>query len=223
MIRTMILPAAVSAGLMASAASAQILDGDVHLTIEGGQLRTGLIAEDDSYVYNGIRAFYGELGLDLPNTAADPGFKAEPGTFTPGTLIGFNFTRALHVWNGTNFDAIAGSTMTMSFATESFTTPATDVFTPGFTIPVDPTGEFHHHPTFVLNSPASDGIYLLDVSLTGTGLASAPPIWMLWNQNMDVATAETAYDYALANVPAPTGFAVGAAGMTMALRRRRYG
>jgi hypothetical protein len=215
------LSAFTSVVLMASAAWAQILDGDVHLTIEGGHLRTGLIAEDDSYVYNGIRAFYGELGLDLPNTAADPGFKAEPGTFTPGTSIGFNFTRALHVWNGTNFDAIAGSTMTMSFATESVTTPLTDAYTPGFSIPVDPTGEFHHHPTFVLNAPASDGIYLLDVSLTGTGLAPAQPIWMLWNQNTDMATAEAAYNYAFANVPAPAGLAcLGAA--PLLVRRRRH-
>jgi hypothetical protein len=206
---------------LAPHAFADIPDGDVHLTIENGRLTTGLIAEDDSYVIPGIRVFYGELGVDIPNTAADPGFKADPGAFAPGVSVGFNFTGALRVWNGTDFSTIAGSTMTMSLGPASFTTPASDVFTPGFSVADEADGSFHHHPTFVLNAPASDGIYLLDISLTATGSDPAAPIWMLWNQNEDADTAQAAYDFASATVPAPAGLAPLAGGLVLLARRRR--
>jgi hypothetical protein len=210
----------VLALFLTSTARADILEGDVRLTVESGRLMTGLISEDGLTVTPGVRVFYGELGLDVPNAGEDPGFKAEPGTFAPGVAIGFGFNRALRVWNGTDFSSIMGS-MTMSFATESFTTPSSDTFVAGFSIPVDANGEFHHHPFFTLNAPAADGIYLIDISLTGTGLAGADPIWMLWNQNMDTATAEAAYDYATTTIPAPAGFAVASVGAASLLRRRR--
>jgi hypothetical protein len=208
-----------SSGLLCSNALADIPGGDVHLTMQGGQLVTGRISEDGLTITPNVRVFFTDLGLDVPNTADDPGLRADVGAFAPGTSISLSINRALRVWNGTDFSTIAPITMTTTFGPVSVTSPLTDVFTPGFSIPVDPDGSFHHHPDRALNDPASDGIYLLDLTIGASGLTSAPRIWTLYNQNMDDATAQAAYDYALANVPAPGGalcLGVGA----LLLRRR---
>lgn len=206
----------------ASIARADIPEGDVYLTVANNVLHTGLIAEDESSTTPNIRVFYGVLGEDAPNVGADPGFFGIAGTFSPGTSVGFDLTRALRVWNGSDFSMIPASTMTLSFGAGSITSPTTDVYTPGFTVPVDADGEFHHHPTFTLNAPTSDGIYLLTVSLTATGLAPAPPISMLWNQNIaDEAVAQAAYDFASATVPAPAAAALLGSVAIFAVPRRR--
>lgn len=207
--------------VVASNALCQLPEGDIHLTVENGRLVTGRISEDGLTVTPNVRVFITELGLDIPNTADDPGLRADAGAFAPGTALGLNLNRAVRMWNGVDFSTIAPSTITTNFATVSVTSPATDLFTPGFSIPVDPDGSFHHHPTRVLNAPASDGIYLLDLNLTATGLADAQPVWTLYNQNMPDDVAQAAYDYAASTIPSPGGAALLGGGLLGAARRRR--
>ena len=111
-------------------------------------------------------------------------------------------------------------TMTVSFGPASVTTPILNAFTAGFDIAVDPDGSWHHHPFFELNGPASDGVYLIPLQLRKDGFGTSLPVWILWGQNADEATADAAYAAASATIPNP-GTLAPLAVAALAVRRRR--
>jgi hypothetical protein len=205
--------------LVAAPAFAQI-EGDVHFTVESGKITIGLIAEDESSTVPGLRVFFGELGLDIPNVGTDPGWLALDGTFAASTPLSFDFLGSLKRWNGSSFSA-AAETMTLAFGPANATTPAADSFAPGFALNTDDEGGLHDHPSFTLNAPASDGIYLLPLQFSAPGLTASDPVWMLWGQNASESDIAAAYDYSLANIPAPTTLALAAIGVAATTRRRR--
>jgi len=213
--------ASIVAGLaLAIPALAEIPEGDVYVTSDGTTISTGLIAEDESFTVPGVRVFFGELGLDIPNVGEDPGIKALPGTFASGLIVGLEITAALRKWNGVDFSTIPAETMTLDLGPIGpITTPAFDSTVTGFQIPADGSGEWHHHPFFTLNGPASDGVYRIQLEIAADGGARSDFFWLLWNQNADDATAQAAYDNAVATIPAPASLAV--AGLLLARRRRR--
>jgi len=195
-------------------------EGDVHITVENNTLTIGLIAEDESFTVAGTRVFYGPLGLDVPNVGEDPGFKALAGTFSPGGFAGFDILGSLQKWDGAAFTTGQSETMTVSFGPASVTTPILNAFTAGFDIAVDPDGSWHHHPFFELNGPASDGVYLIPLQLRKDGFGTSLPVWILWGQNADEATADAAYAAASATIPNP-GTLAPLAVAALAVRRRR--
>ena len=68
-----------------------------------------------------------------------------------------------------------------------------------------------------LNPPnAPDGLYLIGmkVTLAGSGLPDSDPIWLIYNNNVDDATANAAIAWANAHlVPEPTMWVLMAAAM----------
>ncbi len=206
--------------LLASPALAQI-EGDVHFTVESGKVTIGLIAEDESFTVPGLRVFFGELGLDIPNVGTDPGWLALDGAFAASTPISFDFLGSLKRWNGSSFSAATPETMTLAFGPANATTPAADILSPGFALNTDDEGGLHDHPSFTLNAPGSDGIYLLPLQFSAPGLTASDPVWMLWGQNASESDIAAAYDYSLVNIPAPTTLALAALGLAATTRRRR--
>lgn len=193
---------------------------DVEIRTANGRLVTGTL-DEGAFVLE--RVFASELGEVVPNITDEPGFDAADGTLVPGTSLGFNIMDAVRVWNGSDFDTISDSTMTLSFLTleaTSSTTPG-EVVT-GFNFLVDANGGMHDHPAFILNSPATDGVYLLELQFTGGGFADSDSFWIVFNQNSDEAIHDVAIDYVREFiVPAPgAAGALALAGVAFARRRR---
>jgi hypothetical protein len=211
--------------LIASTGAIALADGkephaDVEIRTADGRLVTGTLV-DGAFVRE--RVFGSDFGEVVPNITDEPGFDAADGTLTPGTLLGFNIMDAVRVWNGSDFSTVSDSTMTLSFLTletTSSTTPGQMVN--GFNFLVDANGGMHDHPAFILNSPATDGVYLLELQFTGGGFADSDSFWIVFNQNLDESIHDAAIDYVREFiVPAPgAAGALALAGVAFARRRR---
>ncbi|QOI99894.1 MAG: hypothetical protein HRU70_05115 [Phycisphaeraceae bacterium] len=221
------LTAGFSALALAALSGASLADGE-HLDIwvyhQDGTFQIGGISEDRLETFAGVRVFGAEFGgAGIPNLADEPGMQAPDGSFAPGERIRLNIARALRVWNGVDFLTTATPTISVVFGPESFESPATDSFTPGFDLAMDGEGGLHDHPSYILNNPA-DGIYLLEIVLSSpTGaFGSSPPFWIVFNNTMDEHGHELAIRWVEENlVPAPgvTGLPLGV--VLFATRRRR--
>ena len=199
---------------------------DVWVFVEDGRIKTGSADVDESIFETHVRVFESELGEVTPNFTDEPGFFSQ--TLTAGTTIGFNIVDSLRVWNGTDFNTTASVDMTLWQAfgipgSPSSTTPGS----PGTEVggfdfaTADALGMIDDHPDFVLNAPATDGIYLLTLELTSPGLDKSLPIFLVLNQNMSEEMHEAAAEYAEANVPAPgTAALAGVAALGLVRRRR---
>jgi hypothetical protein len=208
---------------MVTLAGASIPEGDVRPYIDGGVLKTGLVSEDGLDFTPDVRVFFAELGEDVPNFTAEPGWQAEDGTFAPGGIFSFEITRAVRTWNGTDFSTVAGQIRLGYGTLTPVTSPFSDAVVPGFDLPIDEEGGLHDHPDYELLAPSADGIYLLELtfSVPSQGLGSTAPLWILFGQNADGVSAQAAFDYATATIPAPgVMFMLGGAGL-VAVRRRR--
>jgi hypothetical protein len=218
-----------ASSLAATATASAQHGGDIGLTVEGGRIVTNLL---DGSVYEPARVFGSELGENFPNFTNEPGFDSQhPGPFQAGSAIGVNILDALRKWDGSDFEAIAAETMTVSYQTGptttlTRTTPATaDTTVGGFGLGVASDGGWHRHLGFSLDAPASDGIYLLKLDLfsdqTSPGLGNSQPFYIVFNQN-DEGSHDAAVDYVQANVvPEPAGFGLFGAAAAWLLRRRR--
>jgi hypothetical protein len=166
----------------------------------------------------GERYFFTELGLDVPNEIDEVGFEADA-SLGVGTLFTFSFTRALRVWNGADFFSPASLTMGAFFGPQDATTPTTDIVWPGLTFAANP-GD-HDHPTWVLNAPATDGVYLMSLKVSAFGLQDSDEVWIVFGQNADEAMFDEAVEWAEANVPTPASALLLGGGVMMFGRRRR--
>ncbi|QNN21276.1 PEP-CTERM sorting domain-containing protein [Planctomycetales bacterium ZRK34] len=200
----------------AAALAQHVHAGDIEVIVDNGQIAT-------------TESVYGaELGEDgIPNEIADPGFDAEPGTFSASKPIGFNILDALRVWNGADFSTIADETISVTFSSLGpITTPTiADTTVTGFTLNAGSDGTYHKHLTYTLNAPAETGVYLLKMQLFD-GLAeleSSDPFYLVFNQN----DTEVNHDAAIAfvessTIPEPAGIGLMLVGCSMlGMRRRR--
>jgi hypothetical protein len=193
---------------------------DVEIRTDNGRLITGTLNEG---MFVRERVFGSELGEVVPNITDEPGFDAQDGTLTPNSMLGFNLMNSLRVWNGSDFDTVSDSTMTLSFLTlEATTSSNPGEVVNGFNFLVDQFGGMHDHPAFILNAPASTGVYLLEMQFTGGGFADSESFYIVFNQNEDDSIHDAAIDYVRdVIVPAPgVGGLLAACGL-VALRRRR--
>jgi hypothetical protein len=182
---SIVLLAAFAALLIAIPAHAQHA-GDIYLGVEDDAIVTGHINQDLTittpvYVFGGV---FGDTGV--PHKTANPGFNALPGTFDPGSYIGFDILDALLYWNGDGFEPVPhGETLTVGFITFSATTGAG--FVPGFDLSVPGDGEWHVHYEYALNAGGGDdptpGIYLLTMHMRGDGLDPTEPFWLVLREN----------------------------------------
>ncbi len=199
--------------------------GDVLLRIENGRMTTNLIEEGGGIVTPGVRVFGSEFGEVAPNFSDEPGFDNEAGTFTPGSSIGFNVRRALRRWDGVNFDTVAAERLSIGYGPISpVLTPLVDEVTTGFVIEVDDMGNWHNHLEYTLGTPASDGVYLLEMTLFSdqASLQESLPFWFVFNQGAGELVHDEAIEWVESNlVPTPGAGAVLVAVGLFSIRRQR--
>ncbi|GAB4339485.1 MAG: hypothetical protein Kow0010_27580 [Dehalococcoidia bacterium] len=199
--------------------------GDVGLALDNNRIATG-VYEMGVFV-PGQRVFGAEFGELVPNFTDEPGFDSLPGTFPVPSTITFNVLGALRLWEGDHFgNLIPAEQISIGFGPITpVLTPLTDVFTPGFSLPVGSNGQWHRHLEFTLGAPASDGIYLLQMNLVGNqpSMQASLPFWFVFNQNMPESEHDEAIRWVNDNlVPAPGAAGVLlVAGGFMGTRRRR--
>lgn len=197
---------------LSTVAAAQHAD-DIELSVVNGRITLS------------ASVFGAELGESFPNFANDPGFDSAPGTFPPGSQIGFSVLDALRKWDASDFDAVPAETMSISSGPALVTTPATaGSVVAGFALNVPASGAWHQHLGYTLNDPASDGIYMLKLELfsSDAAIGKSEPFYLVFNQNSDEAMHEAAIAYVESNlVPEPAGLAVIGAGAVGLLHRRR--
>jgi hypothetical protein len=178
--RTMVKLFAASSALISGTALAQFDQGDIIIRVHNGRLQTGsaLGAEPDfsTRVFTSVTD---EFGL-----VSEPGFDALPSDLNlpAGSSLGFVFTGATRVWNGSSFAASPGSSVRVRYATLDASSPASDVTSPGFLIPVDPSTDFHHHPSYRVNAPLG-AVYLQRFALVtdAPGVAPSRDYWIIFD------------------------------------------
>jgi hypothetical protein len=223
------LQIAALAACLAPASGAQFLhEGDVILTTNTA--RTTIVTGSGSnatltFPFRVFTARFGDSGF--ANRTTNPGFNAwadatanPPITFYPGQALGITVRRALRKWDGQGFCTIPPEVLRITRSGVSVNTPSADpvgdpaVQTPslnlnlGFTANGD--GFLHEHPSFWLQAPSSNGVYLLEVqsyvgSPTSTSPSPSAPYWILWAQNVDTATIDAATTWVESNVAAGAG------------------
>jgi hypothetical protein len=132
----------------------------------------------------GRRVFDTTFGK-LPNWTNDPGLDSPVDAFAPRAAIGFDVLSPLMEWDGAAFTGVADSRILISKGPLSITTPL-DGTEPGFVFgQASTTGKFHHHLAFELLSPASDGVYLLELVLWDDAavVADSEPFYVVFGQN----------------------------------------
>ncbi|MEO1128205.1 MAG: hypothetical protein AAFX05_00690 [Planctomycetota bacterium] len=207
----MLAPAAMATGL------------DVYIEFDGGAITTGEIDKDNGFtVTPGVRVFEGELGTEGPGQTDDPGFFAN--TLPVGAQIGVNFIDGLRKWDGSSFP-YAAETMTLEKGIFSATTPVGAGSVPGFVFAeADGSGFFDDHPEYILDTPASTGVFLLslEVFTPSSGIDNSEPIYIVFGNGVDDSQIDAGVDY-VNNViiPAPSAVAACAPLALLGLRRRR--
>jgi hypothetical protein len=178
--------AAVAAVLVTAPALAQHA-GDIGLLVSDARIATAEIgAAGVGPTRRTFSAVFGDTGS--PWFTSNPGFDCNPGTFVPGSRIGFRFAEALLVWDGTAFvptspaGALAGERLKATFLTVTATSGAGTV--PGFDLAVAANGQWHRHVSWTL-LPASGasspdtGVYLATLEIYSTdpavGTSLSPP------------------------------------------------
>lgn len=160
-----------------------------------------------------FRASFGDTGIS--GFTSNPGFDAQPGTFTVGYRIGFDVGKPLLVWNGSGFETtdadgpLVGERLKISFVSLSTTTGATAI--PGFSLAVQSDGGWHRHLAFTLlpktGTPSPDaGVYLLELQLWSNDPTLQPSerIWLVMNNGRPLAEHEAAEAWVIANLlPTP--------------------
>jgi hypothetical protein len=193
-----ILIASATAACISSISLAQHVD--ITITVEGGRLATtadlgaGLVPQ---------RVFSADFGaLGVPDFTDEPGFLALPGTFTPGTRVGFNATAGLRRFTGTACEPVANERIEAAFLTLAAilgTEPS-----PGIDLAVQSDGGWHRHFNFTLFAEGgklpADGIYVVELELYSTDGVTAPsaPFWIVFNDER----TELEHDAAIAWVEA---------------------
>lgn len=224
--RSMVFRLAPAAALVPAVSSPVLAQhhGDVFLHVVNNRIATALIDEDGDVRLN-RRVFESEFGEVAPDFTDEPGFDSDPGTFDPGSELGFNILRALRVWDGAAFAVIPDERLDIAFGPLGpVTTPPIDEIVPGFTVGVSPDGSWHNHLEYYLGAPAATGIYLLELNLfsSDAALRASKPFWLVFNQNDSEENHELAVGWVRQNlVPAPPAAWLLAATCVGPRRRRR--
>jgi hypothetical protein len=183
--------------------------GDIVLTISpAGRLQTGGRSAGQPFEY---RVFDVTLGELFPNFAEDPGFDCVPGTFGWPGAIGFRLHGPLLKWESGNYSIApvvpsTGERIDVSFGPLGpILTPTTQTSVNGFTLTVGSNGTWHRHLEYTLTSPASGGVYLMEMTLASTITSTAPaggeslPYWLVVSQGASETDRAVARQWVLDN------------------------
>ncbi|MCA9277682.1 MAG: hypothetical protein H6815_02735 [Phycisphaeraceae bacterium] len=211
-------------GVCVSSAFAQLDHGaDIGLTIENNQLLIGevvVLPSGQEIVVPGERVFgadFAQVGSFV--TVDEPGLFGEAGVF-PAATLRFDVAASVLAWDGSAFLSPSASTMNIEYGPLSVTTGGGPV--PGFGFDVGPAG-FDEHYEFFLNSPASSGIYLLEMTfeLENTGYGVTDSAFIVFNWGLSELEHDAAIEWVESNlVPSPGSMAICAVA-PLFLRRRR--
>lgn len=199
--------ATLGIALFVGSAHAQLHDVDVILKVEDGRVVTKNFLPDTGEVIP-WRVFSGRFGTaGFPNFTDDPGFDSTPGTFPPNTAIGIAIRQALRVWDDIDehFELIPEERIEIERFSIRIQTPWTDP-EPGQTLPSlqlglgSSNGQIHVHPWYTIMSPASTGVYLLELEVWATGIETSEPLWIVFNQNSPQIVADRALAWAEDNL-----------------------
>jgi hypothetical protein len=190
----------VASAALAGVASAQLHEGDIVLSVVDGRITTGAGV---GAAFEQRRVFATQLGVSFPHFNDSPGFDCLPATFPIGSRNGFRIVDALREWDGSNFDLIPPERMELRFGTSLVrVTPETQSVVDGFTLSVASNGTWHRHYGYTLLAPASEGVYLLSMTLfsNDASIAESEPFWIVFNDGAAQADADAAAAWALANL-----------------------
>lgn len=194
--------------LSPAAALGQLHQGDILIELNGAdRIVTGVVDDKSGAVVHNVRVFLGtfEAGLNFTN---EPGLDSDA-VFPPDSRLGFTIRRALRVWANGNFDTIPVERIEVRLGSLGpIVTPTSDVEVEGFSMPVDVDGVFHHHPGYLLRSPAGDGIYLYEFELCSdlAGISPSQPLWLVLNQNRSQKDHEEAAQWVRDNLECRADF-----------------
>jgi hypothetical protein len=196
----MVAGVVVACGGLAGVAGAQVHAGDIVLAVVDGRITTGAGV---GAAFEQRRVFATQLGVSFPHFNDSPGYDCLTGTFPAGSRNGFRILNALRKWDGSDFDLIPAERMEVRFGTTlARLTPQTPGIVDGFTLSVASNGTWHRHYGYTLLAPASEGVYLLSMSLfsNDAGIAESEPFWIIFNDGATQAEADAAGAWALANL-----------------------
>jgi hypothetical protein len=159
--------------------------GDIYVELQGNRIVTGQVGLDGS-IDLPVRVFPAAFGLDGFKGFTDlPGFDSHLNEFEPDQSITFNILAPLCRWTGNGLERVFGETITMSYLGSTRTTG--DCIVPGFSLAVQPQGNWHRHFNFVLNpgflGERDPGVYFLELELAYSPLWADPshPFWIVFN------------------------------------------
>lgn len=165
---------------------------DVQLQVTAGKLETGRVdfTQPGNPVDTSWRVFEAAFG-EVPNFTDDPGFNASSSSGLPGnTLLGFNILDGVRRWDaGTQtFGAVIPGAITVQLGGAVFApSPAgCNELAPGFAFAQSTaSGSVHQHVQYVLNAPASNGVYVLklEVFAEHPNIQKSDPFWVVFSQN----------------------------------------
>lgn len=204
--------------------------GDVGLIIQNNRITTGLVVDDGTggeVVQPGERVFAGDIGLIVPGFGDEPGFFADADAFPDNAPVGFNIVAAIRKWDETNSTwAAAAENLRLERpdGAVDVITPATDIFTPGWSFTFPAVGEFDDHPNFYVQNRTGPGVYLLALRFwtNDPSIADSDTAWLVINDLAEEAVHAAAIEYTEEFViPAPAAAVLLTAAPTLMLRRRR--
>ncbi len=153
-----------------------------------------------------------DLSADNSFATDEPGYDSDPGTFDPGSSIGFNILQPLALWNGSGFDDLnptIDETLAITYAFSAANIDRRDTAAgpvDGFTVPVNGEGAWHRHLTYTLlgdggsiTDAPDDGIYKLALALFASddNIADSNPFSIVFNLGLSENEHDAAIAFAL--------------------------
>ena len=192
---------------------AQVHAGDVELGVSGGQITVSETLFESDFLPFGPSLLFTD----------EPGFDSEINTFNSGDMVGFDVTRQLFFWDGTQLTSAAGNPGLMIdfFGQPTVTVDENTTFDPGFNFPTVATGDdgvIHRHLDFSLPSSAPVGAYGLVLQMDSPQYTTSEEFLIVFNNDLGNAQFEAGVDaieQAAFAVPEPSTYAMWTAGFTL--------
>ncbi len=153
------------------------------------------------------RVFEADFGNSgFPEFTADPGFDALPGTFAPGTRVGFHAPQGLRLFTGADLVPVGTQRLDVSFLT--LTTSIGPKPNVGFDLAVQSNGGWHRHLSYEIGDVAGPlpppGIYVLPMTLYSTDPAvlESPLFWIVFDYGAGQSLQDAAVAWIIAHLPA---------------------
>lgn len=222
--------ATLTIGLAATAASAQLHDGDIFPEIIDGKFTPQADLFTGDFAYPG-----GPFGLH--GVTDDPGYNANYDSVYNGDVLYYEVVSNLYFWSPVTSDfEITSRTVTIQSPLDGTIIGQTGVTNPSDPIDMIHAGTLHAHLDMILSdvsggSVVNDAIGLYGFQLTlysleslggaDTGVEASDPFWLVLNYGVDddMQIAKALRDFRAIPTPATSGMLLILVG-TMARRRR---